>query len=113
MMACVRADVAEDLETFIAGEGLWQADELDAMVTRLACEGDAASRTLAADLGAVLARTRAAPVPRRLAADIEGVVYPRLWKVMEAVWDDLPDSELRTRVAGLNVRLAPLLDRTS
>jgi len=52
-------------------------------------------------------------MPRRLTADIEGVLYPRLWKLMEAVWDGLPDAELCTRVVGLDDRLAPLLDRAS
>ena len=105
--------VVEELEAFIAGEGLWRDDELAAMVGRLAAESDEASRTLATDLGAVLARSRAGPLPRSLVADIEGVVYPRLWKLMEAVWDGLPAAELRTRVTGLDERLAPLLDPSS
>ena len=112
-MSIVRADVVQELEAFIADEGLWHADGLEAMVTRLADEPDRASRTLAENLDKVLARSRAGPIPRRLTADIEGVVYPRLWKLMEAVWDGLPDAELCTRVAGLDDRLAPLLDRSS
>lgn len=113
MMAGMRAAVVEELEAFIAAEDLWHEDELAAMVTRLAAEADGPSRTLAANLEAVLQRCRAGPVPNHLVADIEGVVYPRLWKVMEAVWDGLPDAELRTRVAGLDDRLAPLLNRFS
>jgi len=49
------------------------------------------------------------PLSKGLVADIEGVVYPRLWKLIEAVWDGLPDAELRTRVSGLDDRLAALL----
>ena len=83
------------------------------MVARLAAEPDGASRTLAENLAAVLERSRSGPITRRLTADIEGVLYPRLWKLMEAVWDGLPDSELRTRLALLGDRLAPLLARAS
>ena len=112
-MAIVRAEVVNELEAFIADEGLWDTDGLETMVTRLADEPDRASRTLAENLARVLVRSRAGPIPRRLTADIEGVLYPRLWKLMEAVWDGLPDAELCTRVAGLDDRLAPLLDRSS
>lgn len=83
------------------------------MVARLAAEPDGASRTLAENLAAVLERSQSGPMTKRLTADIEGVLYPRLWKLMEAVWDGLPDSELRTRLARLGDRLAPLLARTS
>jgi hypothetical protein len=112
-MSIVRADLAGELEAFIAEEGLWQAEALEAMVTRLADEADGASRTLAENLRRVAVRSGAGPMPKRLTADIEGVLYPRLWKLMEAVWDGLPGAELRTRVAGLHDRLAPLLDRSS
>lgn len=113
MMAGMRAGVVEELEAFIADEDLWCDDALAAMVGRLAAEPDEASLTLAANLGAVLARSRAGPMSQALVADIEGIVYPRLWKVMEAVWDELPDAELRTRLVGLDDRLAPLLGLAS
>jgi hypothetical protein len=41
-----------------------------------------------------------------VASDVEGVVYPRLWKIMEAVGDGMPDGELRTRIEVFNRRLA-------
>ncbi len=109
----MRAAVVEKLEAFIADEDLWHEDALAAMVGCLAAEADGAWRALAANLAAVLARCQASPLSRSLMADIEGVVYPRVWKLMEAVWDELPDAELRTRVAGLDDRLAPLLGQAS
>jgi len=109
----VHAAVAEELETFIADGDLWRDDRLAAMVERLTAEPDEAWRTLAVDLGAVLAHSRMGPLSKGLVADIEGVVYPRLWKLMEAVWDGLPDAELRTRVSGLDDRLAALLGTRS
>ncbi|MDP8987314.1 MAG: hypothetical protein M3N25_07810 [Actinomycetota bacterium] len=102
-------DVVDELERFIAAEGLWRPDDLSALVERLDGEPDELSRELAADLASVLTRTLRGPVPVRLAADIEAVVYPRLWKVMEAVRDGLPEAEQRTRLAVLGGRLAPLV----
>ncbi len=109
----MRREVVNDLEAFIASEGLWDVAELEAMVARLEAEPDTVSEVVAANLRAVAERLRRGPVPVRLSADIEGVVYPRLWKVMEGVWDDLPEAELRTRASGLDLRLAPLLETTS
>ena len=40
------------------------------------------------------------------AADVEAIIYPRLWKVMEAARDGLPDAEMRTRIEVMNRRLA-------
>jgi hypothetical protein len=37
------------------------------------------------------------------------VIYPRLWKVLEAVRGGLPEGEQRSRVQVLNRRLARLL----
>jgi hypothetical protein len=105
----VRPEVVDQLETFISEEGLWSQERLQAMVERLEAEADAVCHRLAADLSAVLRRSRSRPVPTSLVADIEGVLYPRLWKLMEAVWDGLPEAELYTRLQGLDRRLAPLL----
>ncbi len=105
----MRREVVDELEAFIATESLWDAEALAAMVSRLGGEEDSVSPVLAANLAAVLGRIRRAPLSVRLTADVEGVVYPRLWKVMEGVWDGLPETELRTRASGLDRRLAPLL----
>ena len=45
--------------------------------------------------------------PRR--REVEAVIYPRLWKVLEAVRAGLPEGEVRARVQVLNRRLARLL----
>lgn len=61
---------------------------------------------LAHPLRAVSLRMRMGEVSRRMANDIEGILYPRIWKVMEAARDGLPDGELRTRIEVLNRRLS-------
>ncbi len=61
---------------------------------------------LARPLASVLWRLQLGPVPTRLAADIEAVAYPRLWKVLEAVRGGLPDGELRTRIEVMGRRLS-------
>jgi hypothetical protein len=48
-------------------------------------------------------------VPESLRREVEAVIYPRLWKVLEAVRDGLPEGEQRARVHVLNRRLARLL----
>lgn len=108
----MRSEVVDELERFIGSEGLWSDDGLAAMVARLEseAESDIVCRGLAANLTAVQRRQRSGPVPIRLVADIEGVLYPRLWKVMEAVWDGLPTAEVSIRLHALDERLAPLLE---
>ena len=55
---------------------------------------------------ALLVRMSMGDVPPRMANDVEGILYPRIWKVMEAARDGLPDGELRTRIEVLNRRLS-------
>ncbi len=108
----MRAAAMEDLEAFIGRGQLWDPIELAALVERLeAAGGETADPTLhqiARFLHAVLVRQQIGPVSPGLAADIEGIVYPRLFKVMEAVWDDLPAGELRIRIEVMNRRLSRL-----
>lgn len=101
--------MVDELEAFIGVEGLWQQDRLQSMVDRLRDEPDDVSRRLGAGLAAVLARSRAGAVSTSLVADIEGVLYPRLWKLMEAARGRLPEAELQTRLRSLDRRLTPLL----
>ncbi len=109
-MSGVRAVVVDELEEFVRRGALWEADELDALVSRLEEETDQSDdpipRLLAQPLRAVFLRMRMGDVPRRMANDIEGILYPRIWKVMEAARDGLPDGELRTRIEVLNRRLS-------
>jgi hypothetical protein len=106
----VRTAVADDLEAFIERGGLWSAEDVEATLLRIEAEAeredDPLLALLAKPLSAELWRLRLGPVPRRLAADIEAVAYPRLWKVAEAVRQDLPDGELRVRIEVMNRRLS-------
>jgi len=106
----VREELVDEIEEFIRRGRLWHADELNVLITRLEAEssstGDPIPQQLSAPLRALLLRMRIGAVPNRLASDVEGIVYPRLWKVMEAARDGLPDAELRTRIEVFNRRLS-------
>ena len=106
----VRVEIVEELEEFIRAGQMWDKDELGALIARLEAESDATNdpvpRLLSRPLSSLLWRMRIGELDSRFADDVEGIIYPRLWKVMEAVWDGMPDSELRTRIEVLNRRLA-------
>ena len=106
----MRTDLVDELEDFIRRGGLWDPADLDSLVTRLEAEADDTDdtipRLLAHPLRALLVRLSMGDVPHRMANDVEGIVYPRIWKVMEAARDGLPDGELRTRIEVLNRRLS-------
>jgi hypothetical protein len=82
------------------------------MVDHLAEESSATGDPLPARLGrfldAVNIRTRISAVPASLRVQIDAIVYPRLWKVIEGIRDGMPDAELRTRIEVMNRRLARL-----
>ena len=106
----VRREVADELEAFVEAGALWDPVAVEALIARLDAEtaatGDPLPAQLARPLGSVLWRLRLGPVPTRLAADIEAVAYPRLWKVLEAVRGGLPDGELRIRIEVMGRRLS-------
>lgn len=106
----MRAEVVDELEEFVRRGRLWNEDELTALIGRLEAEwrdaGDAIAHLLCAPLQSLLVRMRLAEVPPSVRVELEAVLYPRLWKVMEAARDDLPEAELRTRVEVLNRRLS-------
>ena len=106
----MRATLVDELEEFIRAGSLWDSAALEALVERLEEEseatGDALPRLLAHPLRAILLRMGMGEVPQRMCNDLEGIVYPRIWKVMEAARDGLPDAELRTRIEVLNRRLS-------
>ena len=106
----MRAELVDEIEEFVRRGKLWNKDDLNALIGRLESESDATDdpipRQLSAPLRALLVRMRIGAVPNRLASDVEGIVYPRLWKVMEAARDGLPDGELRTRIEVFNRRLS-------
>jgi hypothetical protein len=82
------------------------------MVDQLVGESDSTGDPLPGRLGrfldAITIRTRISDVPASLRVQIEAIVYPRLWKVIEGIRDDMPDAELRTRIEVMNRRLARL-----
>lgn len=106
----MRPRLVEQLEEFIREGSLWTAPALEALIADLEDEsvdtGDAIPQMLAHPLRAISLRMQMGPLPQRLANDLEGIVYPRIWKVMEAAKDGLPDGELRTRIEVLNRRLS-------
>ncbi len=106
----VRIDLIDELEEFVRRGQLWDPTELGALIGRLEREAtdtdDPIPAMLARPFNSLLVRQRMGELPPRMAHDIEGIVYPRLWKVMEAVRAGMPDGELRTRVEVMNRRLA-------
>jgi hypothetical protein len=108
----VREELADELEEFVRLGHLWDTEGCAAMVQRLAAESDATDDPLPARLGrfldAVVIRTRISAVPSNLRVQIDAIVYPRVWKLIEAIRDGLPDAELQTRIEVMNRRLARL-----
>ena len=95
------------MEAWIERGVVWDAEELDRFAARLSAAGNPAG-DLAHTFAALRLRLDMGAVADRLQRDVEAVLYPRLWKVIEAVRDELPDSEQRTRIQVLNRRLARL-----
>ena len=108
----MRLELMDELEEFVRTGKLWSAEDLQALVDRLNAEAadtdDELPGRLARFMESILLRMRVGDVPMALACDIEGIVYPRLWKVMEGVRDGMPDGELRTRIEVMNRRLSRL-----
>ena len=108
----MRVEVAEQLEAFVEAGALWDAAGVERIVAWLTAESEATGDPLPGRLGRFLDAVRlrqlvdAVSAPER--AEIEAIVYPRLWKVIEAIRAGLPDGELRTRVEVMNRRLARL-----
>lgn len=108
----MRPELADELEDFVRDGDLWHPDQLQAMVDKLHKQGeedgDPLPAMLARQFSALLMRMKIGEIDQRFAKDVEGVVYPRLWKVMEALRDGMPDTELRIRIEVMNRRLARL-----
>jgi hypothetical protein len=109
-MGPMRLQMVDELEDFVGKGALWDDVELSLLIARLEREADEHDdpipRLLSQPLRSVLVRMQMKNVSPRMVNDVEGIVYPRVWKVMEAVRDGLPDGELRTRIEVLNRRLA-------
>lgn len=106
----VRLALVDELEEFVRRGALWDEEELAALIARLEADasghGDTIAGLLTQPLRSVGLRAQMGEVPRRVAGDVEGIVYPRLWKIMEAVRDDMPEAELRVRIEVFNRRLS-------
>jgi hypothetical protein len=100
-------ELAEALEQWIERGALWDPEELRTVRDRLAGAG-----VLFPDLEhvfeALRLRLEMGPVSPTMRRNVEAVVYPRLWKIIEAARLNLPDGEQRTRIQVLNRRLAQL-----
>ncbi len=108
----MRTAVADELEAFVESGELWDDASVGALVAWLVEESASTDDPLPAKLGrfldAVRLRQRVSDVPAPKRAEIEAIVYPRVWKVIEAIRSQLPDAELRTRLEVMNRRLARL-----
>lgn len=108
----MRLAVADELEQFVEAGALWDERSVTRVVGWLAEEsantGDPLPARLGRFLDAVRLRQKVSSVPPETRAEIEAIVYPRVWKVIEAIRNGLPDGELRTRLEVMNRRLARL-----
>jgi hypothetical protein len=106
----MRLELVDEMEEFVRRGALWDDVERAGLIATLesdaASQGDTIAGLLTQPLRSVGLRAQMGDIPKRVACDIEGIVYPRLWKIMEAVRDDMPDGELRTRIEVFNRRLA-------
>jgi hypothetical protein len=99
-------DVVAFLEQFFETGFSWDEAELADLSDRLARLGGS---PVADGFAGLHHRLATGEVPEPLRHEVEAVIYPRLWKVLEAVRAGLPEGEQRTRVQVLNRRLARLL----
>ena len=103
----IDAQLADELEAWIERGVVWDPVELDRFAARLTDAGSPAG-DLAHTFAALRLRLEMGAVDGWLQRDVEAVLYPRLWKIIEAVRDELPVREQRTRIQVLNRRLARL-----
>ena len=87
----------------------WDEAGLGDLADRLGALGPSPVAELADGFAACGCGSAMGEMPEPLRREVEAVIYPRLWKVLEAVRDGLPEGEQRVRVQVLNRRLARLL----
>ncbi|MGH9038207.1 MAG: hypothetical protein ACRD0O_20820 [Acidimicrobiia bacterium] len=103
-------DLADELERLIEQDAVWESGALGRCAQRLLVSPAEPAASLARCFSVLEGRLEEAPGDDRMRRDVEGVLYPRLWKVVEAVRDGLPCGELLNRVRALDRRLTELLD---
>ncbi len=106
----MQPDVITLLEDFFEDGFSWEEAVLDDLTRRLAALEGSPVAGLAEGLAGVRHRLESGGVPEPLRREVEAVIYPKLWKVLEAVRAGLPEGEQRARVQVLNRRLARVLD---
>lgn len=106
----MRPGLADELEEFIRAGAVWDRPQRDALIATVeadaAADRDPVTQLLSRPLRSIGLRVEMGPIPPRVANDVEGIVYPRLWKIVEAVRDDMPDGELQVRIEVFNRRLS-------
>jgi hypothetical protein len=116
----MRPTTVDDLEGFVRRGDLWRPIALDLMAARLRAEStsDGGEELVEGRLASTFDQVRALLVAREAAGvpvttservEVEGAVYPKLWKLMEGVRDGMPVGELRTRTDVLARRVAESL----
>ena len=105
----VSKDVVAFLEQLFEAGFPWDDAELAELGDRLGALGGSPVAELVHGFAGMRLRLAAGDVPEPLRREVEAVIYPRLWKVLEAVRAQLPEGEQRARVQVLNRRLARVL----
>lgn len=109
----MRAHIVEALEGFLERGEMWDSEAMEELVSVLEAEtnatGDRIPLMLAKVFAAILLRMRMAPIDTHLAFDVQAHVYQRVYKVLEAAYDDLPDAELRTRIEVFRRRISRMI----
>ena len=102
-------DVVAFLEQLFETGFTWDEAELADLSRRLEALDGSPVAELAHGFAGVRLRLQMGDMGEPLRREVEAVIYPRLWKVLEAVRAGLPEGEQRARVHVLNRRLARLL----
>ena len=106
----MNTNLADELERLIEQDAVWDSGELGRCAQRLAGSPHPPSAGLARCFSVLQGHLEGGAVDDRLRRNVEGVLYPRLWKVVEAVRDGLPSGEQLNRVRALDRRLHELLE---
>jgi hypothetical protein len=104
----VEPDVITVLENFLEGGLTWDEAALDGLSESLAGLDGSPVAELAGGISGVRRRLAAGGMTEPQRREVEAVIYPKLWKVLEAVRSGLPEGEQRARVQVLNRGLARL-----
>lgn len=102
-------DVVAFLEDLFETGFVWDEAGLAELAGRLEALAGSPVAELAEGFSAVRLRLERGEISEARRREVEAVIYPRLWKILEAVRAALPEGEQRSRVQVLNRRLARLL----